>query len=185
MGHKFKKSGPDSTITEAIKNWIAPSNVTELRRFVGLASYYRRYIKHFSTIAEPLLHLTNKGSMVYWSPGCQKAFNEFKERLQSPPILICPDFSIEFTLYTDASDSGLGAVFQQNNQVVAYASRTLNRAEKRYSVIEKECLALVYTVKQFRHYLLGKPFTIFKDFTRLYDRLCIGCTGRLRPGSGC
>ena len=120
-----------------------------------------------STIAEPLLFLTNKGITYTWTPECQKAFTELQHRLQSSPILTCPDFSIEFTLYTDASDSGLGAVLQQNNQVVAYASRTLNRAEKQYSVIEKECLALVYAVKQFRHYLLGKHFTIFTDHNPL------------------
>ena len=87
--------------------------------------------------------------------------------MQSSPILICPDFSVEFNLCTDTSDSGLGAVLQQGNQVVAYASRTLNKAEKQYSVIEKECLALVYAVKQFRHYLLGQHFTIFTDHNPL------------------
>ena len=107
LGHVFSKDGmsPDSSKTKVIQNWIIPNNVIELRRFLGLASYYRRYIKNFSTMAEPLLFLANKGITYTWTPECQKVFTELQQRLQSSPILTCPDFSIEFTLYTDASDS--------------------------------------------------------------------------------
>lgn len=85
----------------------------------------------------------------------------------SEPILTCPNFSAPFTLYTDASNTGLGAVLQQGHRVIAYASQTLKHAEKNYSVIERECLALVYGVKHFRHYLTSQPFTIYTDHNPL------------------
>ena len=169
LGHTFSKNGmsADPAKTQVIEQWPPPTNVTEVRRFLGLASYYRRYIKGFATIAEPLHKLTNKGVSFNWTTTCQSAFDNLKQHLLSPPILKPPNFSLEFTLCTDASDTGLGAVLQQGTQVVAYASRTLNPAERNYSVIEKECLALVYAVKQFRHYLLGKHFTILTDHNPL------------------
>ena len=102
--------------------------------------------------------MTSKGVEFKWSDLCQKALVHLKQCLLSPPILATPNFSIEFTLCTDASDLGLGAVLQQDNQVIAYASRALTKPEKNYSVIEKECLALIYAFKQFRHYLLGSHF---------------------------
>ena len=134
---------PNPNKVKAIQNWPTPSSATEVQRFLGLASYYRRYIKNFANIASPLYHLTNKGVTFQWTNPCQEAFTTLKICLISQPILKCPDFSSTFTLYTDASDSGLGAVLQQGPNVIASSSRSLKPAEKNYSVIEKECLALV------------------------------------------
>ena len=169
LGHTFTKHGmiPDPSKVKAIQNWPTPSSVTEVQRFLGLASYYRRYIKNFANIASPLYHLTNKGVTFQWTNPCQEAFTTLKICLISQPILKCPDFSLPFTLYTDASDSGLGAVLQQGPNVIAYSSRSLKPAEKNYSVIEKECLALVYAIKYFKHYLLGHCFTVYTDHNPL------------------
>ena len=120
LGHTFNKNGmsPDPNKTQVIEHWPIPTNVTELRRFLGLASYYRHYIKGFANIAEPLHQLTNKGVPYIWSTTCQAAFDKLKQHLLSPPILMPPDFSLEFSLCTDASDLGLGAVLQQGSKVV-------------------------------------------------------------------
>ena len=169
LGHTFSKDGmsPDPSKISVISNWATPTSVSDVRRFLGLASYYRQYKRAFSSIAEPLHRLTDKGQPFIWDSNCQDAFIALKRCLMSAPILKSPNFDLEFTLFTDASDTGVGAVLQQGDQVVAYGSKSLNQAEKNYSVIEKECLALVYGVKQFRHYLLGKPFVIFTDHNPL------------------
>ena len=133
----------------------------------SIFSCYATYVKGFANIAEPLHQLTSKGVEFKWSDLCQKAFVHLKQCLLSPPILATPNFSIEFTLCTDASDLGLGAVLQQDNRVIAYTSRALTKLEKNYSVIEKECLALIYAFKQFRHYLLGNHFTVLTDHNPL------------------
>ena len=105
-----------------------------------MVSYYRRYIKTIANITSPLYHLINKGVTIQWTSPCQEAFTTLKICLTSQPILKYPDFSLPFTLYTDASDLGLGAVLQQGPNVIAYASQSLYPVEK-ISVIEKECLA--------------------------------------------
>ena len=143
---------------------------SEVRRFLGLASYYRRYILHFADISKPLNSLTQKDVSFKWSNECAHAFNELKSKLITAPILSYPQFhqnASQFVLQTDASAAGLCAVLEQDGHVIAYASRTLNKAEQQYSVIQKECLAAVYAMKQFRHYLLGRPFTLVTDHAPL------------------
>ena len=143
---------------------------SEVRRFLGLASYYRRYILHFADISKPLNSLTQKDVSFKWSNECAHAFNELKSKLITAPILCYPQFhqnASQFVLQTDASAAGLGVVLEQDGHVIAYASRTLNKAEQQYSVIQKECLAAVYAMKQFRHYLLGRPFTLVTDHAPL------------------
>ena len=146
-------------------SWTVPTDTTTLKSFLGLASYYRRYIHKFAAIAAPLHQLTKKGTPFAWTSACQTSFEQLKYFLTHAPILKYPDFSTSaqyFQLYTDASATGIGAVLEQSGHV-----RTLTGSEKNYSVIQRECLAVVYALKQFRHYLLGRPFAIVTDHAPL------------------
>ena len=172
LGHVFSAGGmgPDPQKVSAVHDWATPTDPAHLRSFLGLASYYRRYISCFANIAAPLYHLTNKSITFRWSSSCQSAFDNLKDALTQAPILKYPDFTSSakpFHLYTDASATGIGAVLEQSNHVIAYVSRALSKSEQNYSVIQKECLALVYALKQFRHYLLGRPFKILTDHAPL------------------
>ncbi|CAB0031905.1 unnamed protein product [Trichogramma brassicae] len=139
-------------------NWI--------RQFLGMAGYYRRFIQDFSKIAKPLHDLTKKGTNFNWSSECENSFQTLKKCLTSAPILIFPDFSKPFILTTDASDLAIGAVLSQEEgfeHPIGYLSRVLNKAEVNYSTTEKECLAALYAMYQYRPYLLGRPFTLVAD----------------------
>lgn len=154
---------PDPKKTEAISNYPTPLNVKETKSFLGLASYYRRFIPNFSDIAYPLTTLTKKDEPFLWTSMCQDSFDNLKEKLCSQPILTFPDFNETFTLTTDASDYAIGAVLSQNDRVVSYGSRVLNKAERNYSTIEKEALAIYFFCKKYRAYLLGREFVIITD----------------------
>ena len=172
LGHVFSEQGmrPDEGKVRVVKEWPTPKNPSEVRQFLGLASYYRRYIQSFATIAASLHELTQKDVSFRWTSECDHAFNLLKEKLTQAPILVYPQFGSEatpFILETDASDVGIAAVLQQDGHVIAYASRALSKSEKNYSVIQKECLAIVYGTKQFRHYLLGRSFTVLTDHATL------------------
>ena len=164
-GHVFSEAGmsPDKEKIAVIKDWPIPKTVTEIRQFLGLASYYRRYIQQFAHIATPLHYLTEKTATFVWTEECQKGFQRLKDLLSQAPVLCYPSLTKDFELQTDASAVGLGAVLEQDGHVVAYASRSLTHAERQYSVIERECLAVLYAVKQFRHYLLGRAFVLHTD----------------------
>ena len=173
LGHILTESGievqPDKV--EAVQNWPTPRNLTELRSFVGLCSYYRRFIAGFADIAAPLHDLTKKHASFRWGPEQDRAFNELKQRLISAPILGMPRDEGTYYLDTDASNLGLGAVLSQEQDghevVLAYASRTLTRAEKNYDVTRRELLAVVYGLKTYRQYLLGRKFVIRTDHSAL------------------
>ena len=156
---------------KAISEWTACRDVSEVRAFMGLSGYYRRFIKDFSTIAAPLYDLTRKESEFRWTTECQEAFDELKRRLVDEPILALPSDDRTYVLDTDASDFGLGAVLsqRQNGQekVIAYASRTLGKPEQKYETTRKELLAIVTGLKQFRQYLLGRHFVIRTDHAAL------------------
>ena len=143
----------DPAKTEKVAAWPCPTSVTEVQRFLGLASYYRRFIRNFAEIAKPLHRLTEKTQDFRWTDQCDNAFRELKQRLTSAPILAFPDFSQPFILDTDASQTGIGAVLSQvqegQERVVAYASRTLSKAERRYCVTRRELLAVVTYVQHF------------------------------------
>ena len=165
LGHVFSAEGmtPVNSKVQAVQEWPRPRDATEVRQFIGLASYYRRYIQHFADIARPLHRLTHT---YCWSEDCEQAFRNLKTKLTEAPILAYPRFDKEaspLVLQTDASLTGLGAVLEQDGQVIAYASRTLLMSEVNYSVIQRECLAVVWRTKQFRHYLLGRPFQLWMD----------------------
>ena len=174
LGHVVNEQGiqPDPSKITKVANYPVPRNLTELRAFLGLASYYRRFIKDFSKISSPLYKLTEKETLYQWSDERQRIFDVLKEKLTTAPILIYPNFDQPFTLYTDASQIGLGAVLSQKGDdgkehVIVYASRSLNPAEKNYSTTEQECLAIVWAVKYFKHYIFGSKFTIVTDHSAL------------------
>ncbi|CAB0006704.1 unnamed protein product [Nesidiocoris tenuis] len=173
LGHIVSAEGiqPDDRKLEAVRNYPVPTSVKHVRAFVGLCSYYRRFVKSFASIAHPLTHLTKKDVHFQWGPEQQLAFETLKERLTSPPILAYPDFTSSFILATDASGCGVGAVLSQlhdgKEHPVAYASRALNKAEMNYSATELELLAIVYAVNYFHQYLWGSHFTIITDHAAL------------------
>ena len=161
---------PDHQKIQAVQDWPTPTGVTGVHQFLGLASYYRRYIHCFADIAAPHHALTQKCVPFAWTPECAEAFMALKDHLVHAPVLAYPRFdssASEFQLQTDASAVGLGAVLEQDGHVVAYGSRSLTAPEQQYSVIQKECLAVVYALKQFRHYLLGRHFQLLTDHAPL------------------
>jgi len=169
LGHIVSAEGisPDPDKTQRVREWPTPTTIKETQQFLGLASYYRRFIMDFATIASPLHKLTEKRSEFRWTSQCQEAFDCLKCRLVSAPILALPDWSQSFLLDTDASDTGIGAVLSQvqdgKEHVIAYASRSLTKAERNYCVTRRELLAVVTFLQHFRPYLLGNPFTIRTD----------------------
>lgn len=174
LGHVISKDGirTDPDKIEKVKNFPEPKNLTQLRGFLGLASYYRRFIKDFSKIANPLNKLLKKSVPYAWKKEQQQAFDYLKECLISSPILTYPNWDRPFTLFTDASTFALGAVLTQkdegdNEHVIAYASRSLQPAEKNYSATELECLAVVWAIGKFHQYLHGKRFTLITDHSAL------------------
>ena len=151
----------------AIANWPAPRNRKEVQQFLGLGNYYHRFIKDFATIAKPLHRLTEEDREFLWMESCEEAFRKLKGKLIFAPILAFPDFTKSFVLDTDASNEGIGAVLSQveagKEIVIAYASRVLSKAERGYCVTQKELLAVVTFLQQFRAYLLGRHFMVRTD----------------------
>lgn len=174
LGHIICKQGikPDPQKTQKVKDYPQPKNVTEVRAFIGLASYYRMYIKNFAKIAGPLHNLTKLETSFMWDKSCDNAFQTLKELLISAPILRFPDYSKPFILATDASKIGLGAVlsqiFEDNKEhPVAFASRSVIGAEKNYAVIELEALAVIWALKHFRYILYHHQITLQTDAAAL------------------
>ena len=131
LGHIITDGGiaVDPSKVQDVLNWNPPKNVSEIRSFLGLAGYYRRFIEGFSKIVKPLTSLLEKGKEFKWDPTCQTCFEELKTRLTTTPILIMPDIHKGFDVYCDASHLGLGCVLMQEGKVVAYASRQLRKHE--------------------------------------------------------
>ncbi|KAI2647959.1 Retrovirus-related Pol polyprotein from transposon 17.6 [Labeo rohita] len=174
LGHIVSEEGiqVDSEKTQAIRDFPIPPNLKSLQRFLGMAGWYHRFVPNFSQIAEPLTALKRKGARFKWTAACQDAFDNLKQHLMESPILGHPDFNLPLVVYTDSSDVGLGAVLCQQRrpgteEVLAYASRTLNRAERNYSTTEQECLAVVWALEKWRYYLEGRYFTVVTDHSSL------------------
>ncbi|KAM1160926.1 hypothetical protein TB2_000069 [Malus domestica] len=165
LGHKIKegKLMMEKGKIKAIQEWEPPTKVPTLRSFLGLANYYRRFIKGYSAIAAPLTDLLKKNKAWEWTDRCQEAFERLKKALMEEPVLRLPDLSKPFELHTDASDFAIGGVLMQEGHPIAYESRKLNNAEKRYTTHEKEMTAIVHCLRVWRHYLLGTPFIIKTD----------------------
>ena len=175
LGHVVSDQG--ISVQEAkivkIKEFSTPKTEKSLKRFLGMCGYYRPYIKHFASITEPLTRLLSKSTDFLWGKEQDEAFNVLKEKLMTAPILTYPDFSKPFIIACDASDCGIGSVLLQKGErrllPIAYASKTLSSTERRYSVTEREALAVVWSLKKFRDYCLGYPVTIYTDHMPVCD----------------
>ncbi|XP_076546690.1 uncharacterized protein LOC143305763 [Osmia lignaria lignaria] len=169
LGHILTENGvkPDPRKLQAVKEFPIPKTQKNVQQFLGLTGYYRRFIKDYSIKSKPLVQLLGKGIRFKWTEDQQKSFENLRDELCTQPILQYPDFNRPFIVTTDASDYAIGAVLSQgeigNDLPIAYASRTLNKAERNYSATEKECLAMVYAVQYFRPYLYGTKFTLVTD----------------------
>ena len=137
----------DPTKIEVVMNWKPPRNVIEVKSFLGLAGYYRRFVRGFSVIASPLTKLLRKGIKFEWTDKCQNRFEQLKGMLVETPILTQPTSRKEYTLYSDASGIGLGCVLMQDGKVVAYASRQLKPYEQNYPTHDLELAAVVFALK--------------------------------------
>ena len=173
LGHVVSDRGiqTDPEKTKVIEDWPTPHTVKEVRSFLGLCSYYRRFVPDFATIARPLIKLTEKNEEFLWKNEQEEAWNELKKRLITAPTLAYPDPDAEFILDTDASEQGIGAVLSQciegEERVIAYGSRVLTKQERRYCVTRRELLAVVHFVKVYRHYLVGRKFVLRTDHASL------------------
>ena len=160
---------PNPDKIEVIKNAHRPTTKKQVRSFIGMAEFYRKFVPNFSDIASPLTDLTKKGqpNQVRWEAIHERAFSSLKNALVKAPVLKLPNFSQVFILQTDASDNGIGAILLQDEDnirlPVSYASKKLKASERNYSTIEKECLAIVWAISKFQRYLYGKQFILETD----------------------
>ncbi|MCI36536.1 retrotransposon protein, partial [Trifolium medium] len=132
---------------DAVSQWGTPESVSEIRSFLGLTGYYRRFIEGFSKLALPLTQLTRKDQDFVWNGNCEKSFQELKWGLTTAPVLILPDAKESFVVYCDASKMGLGGVLMQKGQVVAYTLRQLKIHERNYPTHDLELAAVVFALK--------------------------------------
>jgi len=173
LGHTVSSRGlgVDPEKTDAVARLARPSSVPEVRQFIGLAGYYRQFVRNFAEIAQPLTALTRKSARFVWSDDCESAFVELKRRLAAPPVLVFPDYARPFTLATDASKTAVGAILSQpypdGERPVSFFSRQLRPAETRYFISELEALAVVQAIRHFRPYLHGRKFTVLTDHRAL------------------
>ena len=175
LGHEVGQGRvvPRHAKVQAIVDFTPPSTKKELLRFLGMCGFYRKFVPNFSEITLPLTDLLKKGVTFQWSEYCEAAFQKLKTILLSDPVLTAPDFDKSFQLATDASDQGVGAVLLQldaegRQKPIAYFSKKLNRYQRNYSTVEKECLSLVLAVQHFEIYLCnGSEITVYTDHNPL------------------
>ncbi|GAU29982.1 hypothetical protein TSUD_360970 [Trifolium subterraneum] len=169
LGHVISQGGVsvDPSKVEAVLNWERPRTVSEVRSFIGLAGYYRRFILGFSEIALPLTRLTRKGAAFVWDELCENSFNLLKQKLTSAPVLVIPDPDKKYVVYCDASNKGLRCVLMQEGAVVAYASRQLKPHEENYPTHDLELAAIIFALKIWRHHLYGVQFALYNDHKSL------------------
>ncbi|GFQ93901.1 retrovirus-related Pol polyprotein from transposon 17.6 [Trichonephila clavata] len=173
LGHIISAEGvrTDPDKISAVKNWKSPTDVHQLRSFLGLCTYYRKFVKDFSTIARPLHKLTEAKQKFIWTNECNNAFNKLKDALTSAPILAYPETGKQFILDTDASCESIGAVLSEEidgqERVIAYFSKCLSRPERNYCVTSKKLLAIVKAMEHFHPYLYGRRFLLRTDHASL------------------
>ncbi|WVZ80163.1 hypothetical protein U9M48_027662 [Paspalum notatum var. saurae] len=164
---------------EDVLNWKQPKIVTEIQSFLGLAGYYRRFIKDFSKTAKPITSFTKKNAKYVWSPNYEEAFQTLKKLLTSAPVLAQPDVTKPLDVYCDASGNGLGCVLMQEGRVIAYASHQLRKHEVNYPTHDLELAAVVHALKIWRHYLLGNTCHIYTDHKSLKTSTVVRVDKRL------
>ncbi|KAG8483479.1 hypothetical protein CXB51_023145 [Gossypium anomalum] len=169
LGHIVSGEGikVDPSKISAIVNWKPPRNVLEVRSFLGLAGYYRRFAEGFSMIATPLTRLLRKDIKFEWTEKCQQSFDKLKALLTKAPVLVQLEPGKEFVIYSDASMNGLGCVLMQEGKVIAYAFRQLKPHEKNYPTHDLELAAIIFALKIWRHHLYGEKCHIFTDHKSL------------------
>jgi hypothetical protein len=163
LGHTISQDGisVDPEKVQEVMDWKPPTTVRQIRSFLGLAGYYRRFIPNISRIAKPMTELLKKGVKYDWSQKCEDAFHTLRRHLTTAPVLAQPDNTKPFEVYCDASDTGLGCVLMQDNRVIAYASRALRPHEQKYPTHDLELAAVVHALKIWRHYLMGAHLNTF------------------------
>ena len=157
LGQILSQEGikPDPEKTEVVANWPPPKNVKELQAFLGFANWFRQYMQGYSQNVADLISLTRKNQEFAWTSQCNKAFHWVKRALAAAPVLSHPDFTKQFTVWTDASIDGVGAVLQQDGKPIAYESARFSPAERNYTIGEQELLAVIHALKKWRAYLEG------------------------------
>ena len=168
LGHVISNGvAVDPKKVSDVLSWNPPQDVGEVRSFLGMAGYYRRFIEGFSKIAKPMTSLLEKNAKFVWTEQCQASFEELKKRLTTAPVLVLPDLNKSFSIYGDASRLGLGCVLMQEGRVVAYASRQLRKHELNYPTHDLELAAMVRALKIWRHCLVGHMCDIYTDHKSL------------------
>jgi hypothetical protein len=169
LGHTISQDGisVDPEKVQEVMDWKPPTTIRQIRSFLGLAGYYRRFIQDFSRIAKPMTELLRKGVKYEWSQKCEDAFHILRQHLTTTPVLAQPDNTKPFEVYCDASGTGLGCVLMQDNRVIAYASRALRPHEQNYPTHDLELAAVVHALKIWRHYLMGAHCNIYTDHKSL------------------
>jgi len=169
LGHVLSAEGTavDPSKVRDVLDWAAPTTLSEVSSFLGLAGYYRCFIEGFSKIAKPMTELLKKDKKFEWNEDCEESFNKLKTRLTSALVLTLPDIYRSFDVYCDASRKGIGCVLMQDGKVVAYVSRQLRPYEGNYPTHDLELAVVVHSLKIWRHYLIGKRCQIFTNHKSL------------------
>jgi hypothetical protein len=169
LGHTISGDGifVDPSKVQEVMDWKPPTSVHQIRSFLGLAGYYRRFIPDFSRIAKPMIELLKRGVKFSWDQKCDDTFHTLRDHLTTAPVLAQPDVSKPFDIYCDASGIGLGCVLMQDHRVIAYASRALRVHEQNYPTHDLELAAVIHTLKICRHHLMGTKCHIYMDHKSL------------------
>ncbi|GFW47695.1 retrovirus-related Pol polyprotein from transposon 17.6 [Trichonephila clavipes] len=169
LGLVISKEGieTDNSKVKAITEMKPPKNSKEVSKFLGMAGWYQKFIPKYADICEPLYRLKKKGAKFNWSTEAQDSFDKIKRALTEAPVLQLPNFTEQFNLFTDASGVGIGAVLNQNHRPIAFASRTLNKAERNYIVTERESLAVIWALNKFKTYFGSLPVKVITDHAAL------------------